>query len=44
AQCGTGTLDFKIGSDWDTKEYYYAYVYLKDDKSCNGKGGEFKLI
>ncbi|CAG8627720.1 3252_t:CDS:2 [Dentiscutata erythropus] len=44
AECGTGTLMFKIGSDWDTSESYYAYVYLKEDETCHGKGGEFKLI
>ncbi|RIB08361.1 hypothetical protein C2G38_2111290 [Gigaspora rosea] len=43
-KCGTGTIYFKIGSDWDTKSKYYAYVYLEDDKSCYGKGGEFTLI
>ncbi|CAG8799205.1 5309_t:CDS:2 [Gigaspora margarita] len=43
-KCGTGTIYFKIGSDWDTKVKYYAYVYLEDDKSCYGKGGEFTLI
>ncbi|CAG8585170.1 7000_t:CDS:2 [Dentiscutata heterogama] len=44
AECGTGTLDFKIGSDWDTKDSYYCYVYLKEDETCYGKGGEFTLI
>uniref|UniRef100_A0A1D1YEV7 Polyprotein n=1 Tax=Anthurium amnicola TaxID=1678845 RepID=A0A1D1YEV7_9ARAE len=43
-KCGTGTLNFKVGEDWNVKHTYFARVSLDSAPDCEGESGKFKIF